>query len=251
MFHAAGCASCHSASRADGDAKLVLSGGQRFASPFGTFLAPNISPSQAGIGGWSVEDLANAMLHGTSPQGQHYYPAFPYVSYAQTTPQDIADLHSFLMTLPPSDTASLPHEIGFPFNIRLVLGGWKLLFTGAGWAIDEPNLTPQEQRGRYLSEVLGHCAECHTPRNALGGLVRGRWLAGVADPSGTGRVPNITPAKLTWDASEIEAYLTTGFTPDYDSAGGHMAQVVSNFARLPASDRAAVAAYLARVPPVE
>jgi mono/diheme cytochrome c family protein len=153
-----------------------------------------------------------------------------------------------MMTLPPSDVPSAPHEIGFPFNIRASLGGWKLLFAGAGWAVDPPDLTEAEQRGRYLAEALGHCAECHTPRNALGGLDRARWLAGAPDPSGQGRVPGITPSQLDWSELDIVAYLTTGFTPDFDSVGGHMAHVVANFARLPESDRAAVAAYLKRVP---
>lgn len=251
VYHAAGCGSCHMAPRAEGEARLILSGGQEFPSPFGTFKAPNISPSDQGIGGWSVVDLANAMMHGTSPDGAHYYPAFPYVSYAHATAQDIADLHSYLQTLPPSDVPSQPHDIGFPFNIRLTLGGWKLLFAGKGWAIDAPDLNDAETRGRYLVEGLGHCAECHTPRNALGGMDRTRWMAGAPDPSGRGRNPNITPARLTWSEGEIAAYLMTGFTPDFDSVGGHMALVVSSYAELPASDRSAVAAYLKRVEPVE
>lgn len=251
VFHAAGCGSCHMAPRAEGEARLVLSGGQEFPSPFGTFKAPNISPSNQGIAGWSVLDLANAMLHGTSPDGAHYYPAFPYVSYAHATAQDITDLHAYLQTLPPSDMLSQPHDIGFPFSIRLTLGGWKMLFAAQGWVIDTPDLNEAEKRGRYLVEGLGHCAECHTPRNALGGMDRARWMAGAADPSGKGRNPNITPARLTWTEGEIAAYLMTGFTPDFDSVGGHMTLVVSSYAQLPASDRAAVAAYLKRVPPVE
>jgi mono/diheme cytochrome c family protein len=252
VFHAAGCGSCHMAPRAEGDARLVLSGGQEFPSPFGTFKAPNISPSPEGIAGWSVVDLGNAMLHGTSPEGQHYYPAFPFVSYGHASAQDIVDLHAYLQTLPPSDTPSLPHEIGFPFNIRATLGGWKMLF-GANpeWVIDAPDLTDAEQRGRYLVEGLGHCGECHTPRNVLGGPDRTRWLAGGPDPSGKGRIPNITPARLDWAQVDIAAYLTTGFTPDYDSVGGHMALVVASYARLPESDRMAVAAYLGRVTAVD
>lgn len=251
VYLAAGCGSCHMAPRAEGDDRLVLSGGQRFDSPFGTFLAPNISPSDQGIAGWSVLDLANAVMRGTSPEGAHYYPVFPYASYAQAQPQDIVDLHAYLQTLSPSNVASLPHEVGFPFNIRLSLGGWKLLFAGGGWAVAPPDLTPEEERGRYLAEALGHCAECHTPRNALGGMDRARWLAGGPDPSGRGRIPNITPAALDWSVGDIAAYLTTGFTPDFDSVGGHMALVVSNYAQLPAEDRTAVAAYLKRVAPVQ
>ena len=250
VFWAAGCASCHMADGAKGEAELVLSGGQRFASPFGTFLAPNISPDPSqGIGGWSLAAFANAVTKGVSPQGTHYYPAFPYNAYNKMQMQDLANLKAFMDTLPPSSQASQPHEVGFPFNIRRSLGGWKFLFESTDWAITG-DLAEAETRGRYLAEALAHCGECHTPRNALGGLQRGKWLAGAADPSGKGRIPNITPGKLDWAEDEITTYLTSGFTPEYDSVGGHMAHVVENMARLPESDRAAIAAYLKRVPAI-
>ena len=249
-FAAAGCASCHMAPGATGDAKLVLSGGERFATAFGTFIAPNISPDPvAGIGGWTLAAFASAVQRVVSPEGQHYYPAFPYTAYARASLQDVADIQAYIATLPASPVQSLPHEVGFPFSIRAALGGWKLLFGGGGWVVDT-NLTPTEARGRYLVEAMAHCAECHTPRNPLGGLDRTRWLAGAPDPSGPGRIPNITPGGLDWSADEIVEYLTTGFTPDYDTAGGRMALVVENTARLPEADRRAIAAYLGRVPPV-
>ncbi|MCB2129227.1 MAG: cytochrome c [Rhodobacteraceae bacterium] len=251
VFWAAGCASCHSAPDAEGDARLILSGGQRFPSPFGTFVAPNISSdSDAGIGNWSALDLANAMTRGVSPGGQHYFPAFPYASYNKADLQDIADLRAFLATLPADPRPSEPHDVAFPFNIRAALGGWKLLFLSTDWVVTG-DLTPQEQRGRYLVEALGHCGECHTPRNLLGGTERSRWLAGGPVPAGKGRFPNITPAGLTWSERDIAEYLKSGFTPDFDSAGGHMASVVENFAHLPDSDRLAIAAYLKKVPPSE
>ncbi|MDP2737217.1 MAG: diacylglycerol kinase [Pseudorhodobacter sp.] len=247
VFWAGGCASCHAAPEAKGDAVLVLGGGRRFPSPFGTFIAPNISPDRSqGIGGWSLLDLANAMTRGVSPAGQHYFPAFPYASFIHAELQDVADLKAFLDTLPASAAPSLSHEVPFPFNIRRSLGGWKLLFLRDTWVVTG-DLTPDEQRGRTLVEALGHCGECHTPRNILGGMDRSRWLAGAPDPSGKGTIPNITPAKLRWTAAEIAAYLATGFTPEFDSVGGHMAKVVDNFAHLPQADREAVAAYLKRV----
>jgi mono/diheme cytochrome c family protein len=248
VFWAGGCTSCHAAPDATGDAKLVLSGGLAFKTAFGTFHAPNISPDpDQGIGTWSVVDLDSAMRHGTSPQGQHYYPAFPYTSYIHATRQDVADLHAFLMTLPASDTPNLPHDVGFPFNQRILLGGWKFLFLSDAWVVDG-DLTPAETRGRYLVEGLGHCSECHTPRNVIGGRDKGRWLAGGPNPDGPGTIPNITPGKLTWSEAEIAEYLSSGFTPDFDSAGGGMADVVLNTGRLPAADREAMAAYLKRVP---
>ncbi len=250
VFHAAGCASCHHAPGARGEAKLVLAGGQTFASPFGTFAAPNISPDPAaGIGGWTVADLGNALLTGTAPDGRHYYPAFPYAAYTRMQLQDVADLHAFLMTLPPDVTPSRPHALAFPFSIRRAVGLWKRRYLDPAPVV-AGDLTEAEARGRYLVEALGHCGECHTPRDVLGGLVRDRWLAGAPNPAGEGRIPNITPAALTWSEAEIAAYLETGFTPDFDVVGGHMAAVVENFARLPAADRAAVAAYLKRVAPV-
>ena len=248
VFLATGCASCHMAPGAEGEAQLVLAGGQKFPSDFGTFLAPNISQDPvAGIGAWSLLDLANALKRGVSRGGEHLYPALPYASYAKLQLQDIADLHAYMLTLPADPTPSLPHELGFPFNIRMTLGGWKLLYLNEDWAVPG-NLTPTEDRGRYLAEAMAHCGECHTPRTALGGMDRSRWLAGV---TGEGGAPNITPARLDWSEDEIASYLTTGFTPDYDMVGGHMALVVENFGKLQAEDAAAVAAYLKRVPPVE
>ena len=250
VFWAAGCASCHMAEGAKGEAQLVLSGGQRFPSDFGTFIAPNISQDPThGIGGWSLLDLANALTRGVSPEGEHYYPALPYASYAKMRLQDVADLHAFLQTLPADPTPSQPHEIGFPFSMRETLGIWKLLFLSKDWAL-AGNVTPTVDRGRYIAEALAHCGECHTPRNALGGLDTARWLGGAPNPSGQGRIPNITPGKLGWSAAEIVQYLTTGFTPEFDSVGGHMAHVVENMARLPESDRQAVAEYLLAVPSV-
>lgn len=253
VFTAAGCASCHMAPGAEGEAKLVLSGGQRFETPFGTFIAPNISPDpDNGIGGWPVTALADAVMEGVSPEGQHYYPAFPWDSYRGMAPQDLVDLHAYIGTLPVSATPSQPHDLSLPLKFRRGIGLWKLAFGRSGWVVEDAALTPEEQRGRYLAEVLGHCSECHTPRNTLTGVPDlSRWLGGGPDASGKGRVPNITPGGLDWSEGEIVEYLTTGFTPDFDSAGGHMALVVANYSELPESDRAAVAAYLKKVAPVQ
>lgn len=248
VFTAAGCASCHTEDGASGDAKLVLSGGKRFASPFGTFLAPNISSDpEHGIGSWSDLDLANALLEGVSPEKQHYYPAFPYTSYGKMQISDVVSLNGYLKTLPASDTPSLPHEVGFPFNIRRSLGGWKLLFASTDWVMSE-GLSAEAEQGRYLVEALGHCGECHTPRNPLGGVTRSKWLAGAPNPSGKGKIPNITPGSLEWSANDIAYYLLEGFTPEFDSVGGSMTAVVDNFAKLDDADRRAVAAYLKAIP---
>lgn len=250
VFTAAGCASCHMAEGATGDAQLVLAGGQRFPSPFGTFIAPNISSDQAhGIGAYSLQDLGNALQRGLGPEGEHLYPALPYTAYQHLTPQEVADLYAYLQTLPADATPSPPHELAFPFTLRRGLGLWKTLFVTPDYALAGA-VTPEVERGRHIVEAMAHCGECHTPRNALGGLDRSRWLGGAPDPSGKGTIPNITPAALGWSVDEITEYLTTGFTPEYDSVGGHMTHVVENMAKLPEADRRAVAAYLEQVPAV-
>ena len=246
VFAAMGCASCHMAAE-DGTAD-ALTGGRRFATDFGTFVAPNISPDTThGIGAWPDIDIASAVLNGTSPSGQHYYPAFPYTSYGRATPQDVADLIAHLRSLPPQDDPNTPHEVGFPFNLRATLGGWKLLFARTDWVV-EGDLEPQQQRGRYLVEALGHCGECHTPRNLLGASDYGAWLVGAPDPSGKGTIPGLTPSQLKWSDSDTVSYLKTGFTPDFDTAGGAMVEVIENLSQLPDADLSAIVAYLRRIP---
>lgn len=250
VFYAGGCASCHAAPGAGEEEMLVLAGGRALGSDFGTFYAPNISSSvEAGIGGWSALDLANAMQRGVPPEGQHYYPAFPYTTYTRAEPQDIADLHAFMQTLPASETPSRAHDVGFPFNIRRALGGWKLLFLNQDWVLEDVG-DPQIERGRYLVEALGHCGECHTPRNAIGGPELSRWLGGAPNPAGDGRIPNITSGGLDWSAADIAEYLSSGLTPDFDVAGGEMADVVTNMSHLPRQDLEAIGAYVKAVPAV-
>ncbi|MBT8154377.1 cytochrome c [Epibacterium ulvae] len=250
VFWAGGCASCHASPSADSDDMILLTGGKAFATDFGTFYAPNITSDPThGIGVWRQIDLANAILAGVSPSGKHYYPAFPYTSYARLNAQDVVDLWAFMQILPPSDVASKAHDVSFPFSVRRGLGLWKQLF-----AHPEPvvrtDLTAEQQRGQYLVEGTGHCGECHSPRNALGGIDYARWLGGAPNPSGKGTIPNITSGALDWSEGDIAEYLSSGFTPEFDSAGGEMAEVVENTARLPQSDRDAIAAYLKAVPPV-
>ncbi|MEM8703923.1 MAG: c-type cytochrome [Pseudomonadota bacterium] len=259
VFWAGGCASCHAAPDAKGEDLLKLGGGLRLETPFGVFVSPNISSSEAdGIGGWSLADFANAMTHGTSPDGRNYYPAFPYTSYARMSGPDLGDLYAFMATLPAVDGDAGSHELGFPFNIRRGLGVWKRLFLDPSPVIAAPvSGTEADQslweRGRYLVEGPGHCGECHTPRDFAGGLVLEEWLGGAAAATGDGRVPDITPLEGkfgSWTAADIAYYLESGFTPEYDSVGGEMVKVQENMAKLPASDREAIAAYLKAIPTV-
>ena len=253
IFHAGGCASCHAAKGAQGSARFELGGGVELRTPFGTFVAPNISQdAKDGIGNWTQADLTGAMLKGVSPDGRHYYPAFPYASYARMKPQDIADLYAFMKTFPAVPGKAKDHDLAFPFNIRRGLGLWKLLYLSdkpvVAFADDAP---PEVLAGRYLVEGPGHCGECHTPRDFAGGSETGKWLAGAVAAEGEGVVPNITAGEGGiggWSASDIAGYLETGFTPDFDSVGGSMVEVQKNMAELPPEDRAAIAAYLKAVP---
>ena len=252
IFWAGGCTSCHAAPKAEGEDRLRLGGGVELATEFGTFVAPNISQDATdGIGNWSAGDLVNAMMKGVSPDGRHYFPAFPYTSYARMKSADIADLHAFLKTLPAVPGAAPGHRLSFPFNIRRGVGAWKLLYVRDEpvVAVDETN--EQLVLGRYLVEGPGHCGECHTPRLFSGGPKLDRWLSGARAAEGDGIVPNITPAEQGlggWSAGDIANYLETGFTPDFDSVGGAMVEVQKNLALLPAADREAIAAYLKAIP---
>jgi mono/diheme cytochrome c family protein len=252
IFHAGGCASCHAAPGAADDQKLVLAGGLALKSPFGTFHAPNISPDEtAGIGAWTLAEFGDAMKRGTGRDGEHLYPSFPYASYARMTVKDIADLYGYLKTLPKSGNVAPGHDLPFPFSIRLALGGWKFLYLNEAPRVTLANADETVRRGQYLVEGPGHCGECHTPRDVIGGLETGLWLAGGPNPEGEGRVPNITPAEGgfgSWSAGDIVSYLETGFTPEFDSVGGAMVSVQKNMALLPKEDREAIAAYLKAIP---
>ena len=251
LFHAGSCVSCHTSPGVDSSLP-VLGGGLDLNTPFGIFYVPNISPDKThGIGNWTTLDFVNAMHLGVSPDGRHYYPAFPYTSYIHMKFEDLIDLKSYLDTLPAASTPNRRHELKFPWSIRAGLGLWKLLNLDAAPVVAVPAGDATLVRGRYLVEGPGHCGECHTPRNWSGGLDRSRWLAGAPNLDGEGSIPNITPDKnglAKWSQEDIEYYLKSGFTPDFDTVGGSMVEVQENMALLPAEDRAAIAAYLKAVP---
>jgi mono/diheme cytochrome c family protein len=251
MFFAGGCASCHATP--DQKDNLRLGGGLPLKSPFGTFHVPNISPDPIdGIGRWSEADFVTAMVKGTSPDGRHYYPAFPYTSYQKMTQADVRDLFAFIKTLAPVQGRVRDHDLPFPFNIRRTLGGWKLLYLDGRAFAPDASKDADWNRGAYLVNGPGHCAECHSPRNALGGLIESQRFAGGPDPSGSGWVPNINQHGLAnWSVEDIARLLETGENRDSDTVGGEMGKVVANTAQLTERDRNAMAVYLKSLPAVE
>src|SRR5215203_4595360 len=250
MFFAGGCASCHATPEQDD--KTRLGGGLGLKSPFGTFYAPNISPdAKDGIGQWSEANFVTAMVKGTLPAGKHLYPALPYASYQRMKLEDVRDLFAYLKTLPAVQGQSKPHDVPFPFNIRRTLGGWKFLFLDGKPFQPDASKSAAWNRGAYLVNGPGHCAECHSPRNFLGGIVESQRFAGGPAPGGDGWIPNITQQALRdWSEKDIAEMLESGITPD-DKVSGEMAEVVRNTSQLSAEDRAAMATYIKSLPPVE
>jgi mono/diheme cytochrome c family protein len=251
IFNAGGCSSCHAVPNQPD--RLRLGGGLAIPSPFGTFYAPNISPDpEDGIGKWSEADFVTAVRRGVSPGGTHYFPAFPYTSYAHTTVQDVRDLFAFLKTLPKVSGKVRDHDLPFPFNIRRNVGIWKFLFFDDRLFIPDQARSPSWNRGAYLVSGFGHCAECHSPRNLLGGIITSQRFAGGPNPEGEGWVPNITPKGIgEWSQKDIADFLENGVTPDGDTAGSSMVRVIKNTSQLSAADRSAIAEYLKSLPPVE
>ncbi|MGE5166306.1 MAG: c-type cytochrome [Sphingobacteriales bacterium] len=251
LFYAGGCASCHAVPKQED--KTRLGGGLALASPFGTFYVPNISSDRTdGIGAWTEAEFITAMVKGTSPAGDHLYPAFPYTSYQRMTFNDLRDLFAYLKTLPAVQGRVRGHELPFPFNIRRTLGAWKLLFLDGDTFKPDPAQSAQWNRGAYLVNGPGHCAECHSPRNIVGAVIPERRFTGGPSPDGKGGVPNITQYKLKdWKVSDIVDTLTTGMTPDADFIGGAMTEVVRSTSQLSAADREAIATYVKSLPPVD
>jgi len=251
MFYAGGCTSCHAVPRQKDPTRL--GGGLALKSPFGTFYVPNISPDpKDGIGGLSGAQFVTAMTKGTSPGGEHLYPALPYTSYQHMRIDDLRDLFAFLKTLPAVQGRVRDHDLRFPFNIRRALGLWKLIYLDGEPFKPDSTKSAQWNRGAYLVNGPGHCAECHSPRDVLGGIIPSLRFTGGPSPDGNGGVPNITQYKLkTWTEKDIAGTLIDGTTPDADLVGGNMIEVVANTAKLTADDRNAIAAYIKSLPAVE
>jgi mono/diheme cytochrome c family protein len=252
LFALAGCKACHTA----GKEAPLLAGGPALKSPFGDFYAPNITPDEThGIGGWSDEDFRRAVKEGLSPEGSHYFPAFPYPSYSAMTDDDVQAIKDYIFSLDPVAKASRDHDVAWPFSWRWLQGFWKWLFFVPLELPKDPEKGEPLARGAYIVLALGHCSECHTPRNALGGPERDRLFSGTKEGPDGKSVPNITPDKETgigdWSKGDLRYFLRTGILPDGDVAGGSMTEVVENAtSKLTDEDLEAVITYLQSLPPL-
>jgi len=249
LAKAGGCVGCHTEDKTDA---VPFAGGRSLVTPFGTFYGPNITPHpQAGIGRWSEADFVRALREGVAPDGSHFFPAFPYASFTKISDGDLRDLWAYLRTLPPNPRASQPHDLNFPFGFRFVVAAWNLLFFTPGPFVPDPKASAQVSRGAYLVQALGHCSECHTPRNFLGGPKQDRFLAGGRGPNDK-RTPNLTPTRLKkWSDADLKEFFETGTTPDDNVVGEIMGEVIRNTtSQLAPADLTAVIAYLRTLPPL-
>ena len=249
LSKAGGCLGCHTEERKDA---VPYAGGRALKTPFGTFYGPNITPHpQAGIGRWSFSDFVRALREGERPDGAHYFPAFPYPSFTRISNADLRDLWAYLRTLKPAAQPSKPHDLGMPYRWRFTLWGWKWLFFVPGEFRPDPAKSAVVNRGAYLAQALGHCGECHTPRNLLGGPKKDRYLAGAKLGERT-TAPNLTPTRLKkYGDGELKDILQSGLFPDGDVMGDTMSEVVRNTtSQLTAQDLDALIAYLRSLPPL-
>ena len=248
LTKAADCTACHTVQGSD----KPFAGGVAFRLPFGTIYSSNITADvQTGIGSWSDDDFVRAVRVGIRKDGKRLYPAFPYTSYTQLSRSDVLAIKAYLYSLPKISQSNERNDLGFPFNQRWAMGFWNAAFFKSQRFVADPAKSPQWNSGAYLAGALGHCAECHTPRNAGFGLEHGNELAGellqgwhayniTADPvQGIG----------AWSDGEIANYLSTGHADGRGSASGPMGEAVENSLQfLRPEDTAALVTYLRDVP---
>lgn len=246
LARASGCVTCHSSIDMGGAA---LAGGAPLDTPFGSFVPPNITPDPVGgIGGWTLDEFAVAVRQGVSPDGEAYYPAFPYEFYAGLSDQDVADIFAAIQAVPPVAEPAAPHDVSFPFNLRFGLKPWRAAFLQPVEPSPVMGRSEAWLRGQALVEGPTHCAACHTGRNLLGGLKASEAMAGSDALPGGSVAPSIRAEDLRargWTAASLAYALRTGLAPDGDALGGSMAEVVhAGTSYLDEADREAIAAYI-------
>ena len=253
IARAAGCISCHTDRKRHGK---PFAGGRALRTPFGTFYPPNITPdTQTGIGSWNEQDFSRALRQGLNPQAEHLYPVFPYTAYTKLTDDDVHALWLYLRSITPVQQANQPHELRWFTPPRVMLVLWKMLYFSPGRMQIDPKKSTLWNRGAYLTEAMAHCSECHTPRNLLGGGDTDLRYAGARFLEEDVVAPNITPDRDTgigkWSTGDLAGYLESGLTPDGDTAGSLMAEVIDDgLQHLRKEDLQAIAEYVKSLPPV-
>ena len=233
-----------------------MAGGRAVRTPFGTYYGTNITPDPLhGIGSWSDEDFIRAMTEGLSPDGNHYFPVFPYTSFTRMKKDDLLHLKDYLFSLPAVKVPNREHDVTFPFNWRGALDVWKKLFFNPGPFKADPDRSESWNRGAYISEALAHCGECHTPRSMMGALDSSMHFAGSLEGPEGELSPNITQDRETgigeWSRGDLTWLLKTGMKPGGDDVQGLMAEAIENgYRHLTDYDLEAIAEYLESVPPV-
>ena len=251
LLRAGGCVSCHTAAGG-----LKLAGGRALATPFGTFYSPNITPDpETGIGRWTDAQFLRALREGVRPDGANYFAVFPYPSFTGITDSDALAIKAYLFSVPAVRQDNRPHNVIFPFSWRVLQTGWKLLFFTPGPFQPAPERSAAYNRGAYLVTSLAHCGECHTPRNFLGALRSGQWLAGTPDGPDGQLVPNITPDPGTgigrWQKEDVVELLKTGTTPEQSKVKGAMKETIEDGLKyLSDGDLEAIADYLFAQPSI-
>jgi len=250
LSKAGGCLGCHTVEEKEGakEKPVPYAGGRALKTPFGTFYGPNITPHpQAGIGRWSETDFIRALREGRRPDGAHYFPSFPYPSFTLISDSDLRDLWAYLRALPPNSRQSEPHDLGLFYRWRFMVGIWKWLYFTPGPLVADAAKSAQLTRGAYLVRALGHCGECHTPRNFMGATKKDSFLAGAKDVA-----PNLTPTRLkSWGDDALRSFLNTGLTTDGDVPSKEMGEVIANTtSQITPADLNAMIAYLRSLPPL-
>ena len=251
LVRAGGCFSCHTTAGGQ-----QLAGGRALATPFGTFYSSNITPDpETGIGRWTDAQFLRALREGVRPDGANYFPVFPYPSFTGITDGDVLAIKAYLFSLPAVRQHNRPHDVAFPFSWRFLQTGWKLLFFTPGPFQPAPERSAAYNRGAYLVTALGHCGECHTPRNFLGAVLSDQRLAGTpVGPDGQ-TVPNITPDPNTgigkWEKDDLVQLLKTGTTPEQSKVKGAMRETIQDGLKyLSDDDLEAIANYLLAQPAI-
>jgi len=252
IFTLAGCKACHTDSKNGGE---FLAGGRALETPFGTFYAPNITPSKKhGIGTWNEADFTRALRKGYNPEGGAYYPVFPYAAYTKMRYADMRALWAYLKTVPVIEKENKPHDIVF-FANRYGNWFWQTLYFDAGVWEDNWRKSPRWNRGGYIANAMAHCGECHSPRNLLGAIDEDKAYAGTLEGPEGEVAPNITAdvdtGIGTWSHDDLVYFFEDGALPNGDYSGGLMAEVIDEgLSKAEKEDLHALAEYIASIPAV-